>query len=127
MIKYAEPIMRKRFTDEDLKTAKKKALQWIGKYVACREELADVSYALESEEDPIPVVTVTLFAMLDEHDARERHCQLCQEFHSHFFINENCNCSECKALALENRMSDMLRTKKSYYRECLKGILGKEE
>lgn len=128
MIKYAEPIMRKKFVNDDLRKAKMDALKWLGKFVIGRDELRDVSYTMRCEKDHFPTatVTLTLFAFLDEGEAKERHCKICKEFHSHFFINENCNCNECKAMAFESRMSDMLRVKKAYYKENLKKIIQSE-
>lgn len=124
MIRYSEPIMRKRFSGEDIKDAKVKALKWVGKYVMCKDELKDVTYTFECDNaGQFPTVAVTVFAYLDEQEAKERHCKICKETRSCFFINERCNCDECEAEAFERRMSDMLRSKKLYYRGNMKKIL----
>lgn len=124
MIKYTEPIMRKRFSGENAKEAKMKALKWVGKYAMCRAELKDVSFAFDCDNAvQYPTVTVTVFAHLDEGEAKERHCKICKEAHACFFVNERCNCNECEAEAFEKRMADMLRSKKAYYKESLKKIL----
>ena len=123
MVKYTEPIMRKKFSGETLKEAKVKALQWTAK-VMCKDELGGISFDIKEEDNSkLPTVALTLYVSILDSEARERHCQICKEFHSLFFINENCNCSECKAIGLQNRMHEMLQPKKAFYRAKLKSVL----
>lgn len=123
MIKYSEPIMKKRFFGETLSEAKTKALKWVGKYVMCKDEVHDLMYHFEVDKDNQNCVIVMLLVSLDEKDIREKNCRICKEFHSSFFINENFNCNECKAMAYQKRMGEALKPKKSFYRESLKKIL----
>lgn len=116
--------MRKRFRADTLSKAKTKALKWVGKYVMCKDTTSDVSYTFERSKDDDAEVIVTLFTSIDETEQRERHCSICREFHKTFFINENINCNECKAKAYQQRLSDMLKVKKSHYRAELKKAMG---
>lgn len=126
MIKYSEPIMRKRFSGESLQEAKEKALEWIGEYVICKDELKDVSYTVDVDtEQQSPTIAVTLFAHLEVSEVQDRHCKICKEFHKSFFVNENCNCNACNLVAFEKRMEDTLRSKKLFYKENLRRILSK--
>lgn len=123
-VKYCEPLMKKRFTGATLSEAKTKALKWAGKNVLSNGDLADVMCKFEScEDEHFPTVSLVLYVALDESEVRERHCKICREFHKLYFINENCNCNECKAMAIQERMHSMLAVKKNYYREQLKKAL----
>lgn len=127
MSRYSEPIMRKKFAGESLKAAKVKALKWVGK-VACKDELQDLSFHFEEKKgEQFPTVVVTLSVSLEEQEVAERHCKICWEFHKHFFINENCNCTECKAKAVLNRIHDTLQVKKEYYKKNLRKMLEEME
>lgn len=123
MVKYSEPLMKKRFTAGTLSEAKTKALKWVGKYVMCKDEIKNIMYHFEEDKGVHNCVVVTLFVSLDEKELREKYCNICKEFHRSFFINENFNCNECKAMAYQKRMAEMLKVKKSFYRETLKKIL----
>lgn len=124
MIMYSTPLMKKKFAGETFKEARKKALQWIGKNIMCKDELSDISYSFKEEIiDQFPTVTLMLSVSLDEKTVMERHCAVCKEFHQHFYINENCNCTECKAMAYKKRMEEMIKPKKQCFKEKLKETL----
>lgn len=123
MIKYSVPLMKKRFTAETLSEAKTKALKWVGKNVMCKKEAHDIMYYFEEGKDTENCVVLILYVPLDEGEVRKRHCTICKEFHKSFFINENCNCNECKVRAYQERLDETIKVKKSYYRENLKKIL----
>lgn len=116
--------MRKRFCAGTLSEAKTKALKWFGKNVMGNKDLSEIMCRFEIDADAeFPGVLLVLFVELDVSEVKNKHCQICQEFHKSFFINENCNCQECKMMGLNNRMHDMLTVKKSFYREKLKKAL----
>lgn len=127
MIKYSEPLMKKRFTAGSLSEAKTKALKWVGRYVMCKNEVHDIMYHFEEDKETNNCVVVTLFVSLDEGDVRKRHCEICKEFHKLFFINESFDCNACKAKAYQERLNDTLKPKKSFYREALKRLLEETE
>lgn len=123
MVKYSEPLMKKRFSGESLSEAKVKALKWIGKNVMCRKEAHDIMYYFEEDKENENCIVVTLFVSLDEAEVMSKHCTICKEFHKLFYINENINCNECRARAFHDRMNETLKVKKSFYRGELKKIL----
>lgn len=129
-MKYAEPIMRKKFSAESFDEARKEAVKWFNKYVACKDELKDVVCSINKDEKAskgqYPTVALTLFTFIDVEDIKKRHCEICRQFHKSFFINENCNCFECKAMALNERLSETIKTKKGFYKEMLKKLLSIE-
>lgn len=123
MIKYSEPFMKKKFYGESLKEAKIKALKWVGKNVMCKDNMHEIMYHFENNPVEENCVILVLFAALNESDVLKRHCSICKEFHKSFFINENINCNECRAMAYRTRLSETLKVKKSYYKQELKNAL----
>lgn len=124
MIKYSEEFMKKSFVDETMKKAYLKAAKWVASNVISKVELKEVlvSYEkIEDEENQLPTIVVHLSVSLSEKELREKNCKICKEFHGLFFINENCNCSWCKAKAYQARTDEMIKSKKSYYSSKMKG------
>ena len=61
-----------------------------------------------------------LFVVLSEKELRERHCKICKETHSSFFISEDTNCNWCKLGAYHRRADEMLAVKKEHYKNILR-------
>lgn len=123
MVKYSEPFMKKRFYGESIKEAKTKALKWVGKNVMCKNDMHDIMYHFQKDTAEENCIVLVLFAALDEDELFERNCAICKEFHKSFFINENFNCNECKAMAFKERLNKTLQSKKAFYRQELKNKL----
>lgn len=123
---YTEPVMKKRFSGQTIKETKVKALKWLGKYVMCKDELQDLTFSFtEEDKQQFPTIVLTIFVSIDSKEVMARHCEICHEFHKSFFINEQCNCDECKSLSMQHRMQNMIRVKKTCYSQKLKHAIEK--
>lgn len=119
-ITYSKEFFKKKFTADTMKTAYMNACKWYATNVLSKDELHNVQVEFEKRPDEqFPTVTIHLFAVLNEEELRERHCKICRESHSLFFMNNNIDCNKCEANAYQKRTDDMLRVKIEYYREII--------
>ena len=121
MLTYSVPFMKKIFVAESQKKAQIKASKWLIKNVTCKDELKNVMITFDNKDNTS--VTLTLSVGLDENTLRKRHCEICKEVHSSFFISENTNCSWCKIKAYQSRAAEIIKVQKQYYKELLKKSL----
>ena len=120
-ITYSKEFFKKKFMADTMKTAYMDACKWYDTNVLSKDELHNVQVEFEKghDESQFPTVTIHLFATLDEETLRERHCKICRETNSLFYMHTNNNCNKCEANAYQRRTDDMLRVKLEYYRELI--------
>lgn len=120
-ITYSKEFFKKKFVADTMKTAYMNACKWYATNVLSKDELHHVQVEFEKgqDEQQFPTVTIHLFATLDEETLRERHCAICRETNSLFYMHTNNNCNKCEANAYQRRTDDMLRVKLEYYRELI--------
>lgn len=121
MVSYCEEFYVKKFYSNSMKDAYMKASKWVATNVISKAELHNVKVEYEKRKEQFPTIVVHLFVTLSAEDVKARHCEVCQETHKKFFINENCNCAWCNSMAFVNRAEQMIKTKTEFYRERLKG------
>lgn len=122
MLKYIEEYAKKIFSARTHKDAYVKAMKWVASNIIADTELQNsvISYEKKfDKETQLPVIIVHLSVSLEEKEHRDRNCRVCKEVHSSFFMNEETNCSWCKAVAYQNRLDEFIKNKKSYYKERL--------
>lgn len=126
MIIYCKEFFKKKFAAETMKAAYMSACKWYATNVLSKAELHNVQIEFEkNDKEQFPTVVIHLFAVFSEDELRERHCKICKESHSLFFMNGNYNCNRCEVKAYQTRMDDMLRVKLEYYRQLIsKAIKG---
>ena len=121
MIICSEKFFSKKFSGETTKEAYMKAAKWVAKYVVAKDGLEQVTYNYEKlKEEAAPTIQLTLYVSMNENEIQDRHCAICKESHSHFFISEETNCNWCKLLAYHKRKKDSIKVKKSYCGEMLR-------
>lgn len=117
---YSEEFYSKKFSGETMKKAYMNAVKWLASYVISKKELSSVTYNFEKlEEDSVSSVIVHLYATVDEDKLEERHCKICKETHSQFFISEETNCNWCKLKAYHRRKDEAITNKRKYCQEVL--------
>lgn len=115
---YSECFGKKSFYGISSKDAYMKACKWYASNVIAKDKLHNVQ--VEFIKDPKhPKVTLSLYAVLPEGEAREQHCRCCEEMHRAFFINENNNCNLCVAAGYQRRLEERIGIKVGYYKELL--------
>lgn len=120
MTGYVREYYKKVFTDEkSLKAAYLKASKWVATYIINNKELKDDTIVKYEKDENLLKITVHLYTVIDENEIRERHCKICKESHSLFYMKEECNCAWCKTNAYQKRSDDMIRIKRDYYNELL--------
>lgn len=120
-ITYSKEFFKTKFVADTMKEAYLNACKWYATNVLSKAELQNVQVEFEKtyNEQQFPTIIIHLFAVLNEEELRERHCKICREFHSLFYINTNFNCDKCEANAYQRRTDEMLRVKIDYYKEIL--------
>lgn len=120
-ITYSKEFFKKKFTADTMKNAYMNAVKWYATNVLSKDELHNVQVEFEKSQDEqqFPTVTIHLFAVLDEETLRERHCKICRETNSLFYMHTNDNCNKCEANAYQRRTDEMLRVKIEYYKELI--------
>lgn len=118
---YSKEFFKKKFTADTMKTAYMNACKWYATNVLSKDELhnVQVGFTKSYDEQQSPTVTVSLFAVLNEEELKERHCKICKEMSSLFYMHTNSNCNKCEVNAYQKRTDDMIRVKVEYYRELL--------
>lgn len=120
-ITYSKEFFKKKFTADTMKNAYMNAVKWYATNVLSKDELHNVQVEFEKghDEQQFPTITIHLFATLDEETLRDRHCKICRETNSLFYMHTNNNCNKCEANAYQRRTDDMLRVKLEYYKELI--------
>lgn len=120
-ITYSKEFFKKKFTADTMKTAYMNACKWYATNVLSKDELhnVQVGFTKNYDEQQSPTVTVSLFAVLNEEELKERHCKICREMSNLFYMHTNSNCNKCEVSAYQKRTEDMIRVKVEYYRELL--------
>lgn len=126
MIKYTEEFYSLKFKGESMKEAYLKAVKWYATNVLSKDELHNIQVEYEKSKmdlekgEQFPTVTIHLYAALTEDELQAEHCQICKEFSSSFFINEQVDCNRCTMRGYCNRQKSRMAIKTAYYKECLK-------
>lgn len=119
MLKFVEELLSKKFTGDNMKDAYMKAVKWYATNVLAKDELHGV--CVEYEKDMhFPTVTAHLYVVMLEEEVRQKHCQICKEFHQSFFINEGENCNKCNVSGYQRRLEQNIKIKKEFYRDLLR-------
>lgn len=123
-IYYSKEFFKKRFTSSTMKKAYMDACKWYATAVLSKDELHNIQVEFEKLYDgQLPTVMVHLFAVMDEQELRERHCTICREQYTAFYMHSTAPCSKCEANAYQRRADEMLRIKLEYY----KGLINKSD
>lgn len=119
-ITYSKEFFEKKFVADTMKAAYMNACKWYATNVLSKDELHNVQVEFEKKPDEqFPTVAIHLFAILNEEELRKRHCAICRETSSLFYMHNNANCNKCEVNAYQRRTDEMLRVKVEYYRELI--------
>lgn len=117
---FSEEFFSKVFkSKKSLKDAYLKATKWVAVNIISRDEFENVQVKYEKDKYATSI-TIHLFAALNkEEDVMSKHCKICKEMHSSFFINEATHCDKCSARAFQKRLESLMTVKKQYYKELI--------
>ena len=131
MLNLSEKIYARKFRGTNTKEAYLKACRWLAINVISKDELnRNITYNFQKvDNDPtqLPTIELKIQITIDESIAKERHCEICRETHSSFFINEHYNCNECKLSAYHKRCNHLINQKKLYVKELLERSMEEHE
>ena len=122
MIVYSKEFFKKKFQAESMKAAYMSACKWYATNVLSKDELHNVQVEFEkrTKDEQFPTVVVHLFAALSEDELRERHCKICKETQTLFYMKKVHNCDRCDVTAYQLRADEMIRVKTEFYKERLR-------
>lgn len=107
------------FKGKTTKEAYLKASNWFGKNILSKDILKN-SLAQYKTDKENKIVTIEIYATLEEHEINESFCKRCKEFYTSFFVQNSLDCSQCKVTAYKNQVEEKLKIKKSYRQELLR-------
>lgn len=116
---YSRQFAQKIFKGATTKDAYMKSVKWYASNIIAKDELHEVQVEFTKG---INQVTLKLYAVMQEREVRENHCEICKEMHKSFFINEATNCNSCKAMAYQKRLEQKIAIKCQYYKELFDGL-----
>lgn len=128
-IYYSKEFYKKRFCAATMKKAYMDACKWYATRVMHNDELHSVQVEFEKlDGQQLPTVVIHMYAVLNEEELRARHCAICREHHTAFYMNSTAPCNKCEANAYQRRTDDMLSVKLEYYRSLIhKATRGEEQ
>lgn len=131
-IRYSKEFYKKSFVSDTMKHAYMDAVKWYATNVLSKEDLHNVQVEFEKRTKTKtgtipPTVTIHLYAVMDEEELRTRHCAICHEHYSAFYMNSTAPCNKCEANAYQRRTDEMLRVKLEYYRSLVRKATGEYE
>lgn len=119
MLRFAEELISKKFTGENMKDAYMKAVKWYASNILAKDELHGICVEYEKDTQ-FPTIIAHLYITMNEEEVRQNHCNVCKEFHHSFFINEAENCNNCNVSGYQKRLDIKIKAKRDYYRELLR-------
>ena len=110
-------VLEQEFTDDTNSTkAFIKACKWYANKFLNNEKYSNlkVEYKCNNDEKKVKAI---LYTSVDTNDVQNRHCDVCKELHSKVYENEKYNCDSCNMLAYNNKIKEVARIKRTYYRD----------
>lgn len=117
MLKYTEKFDKRVFIGDTTKDAYLKACKWYATNIMAKglEDTIIVNYKKTSDCEVIMTLSIQL-----GQEIKDKHCTICHEAHSAFFLNNKEDCDRCNMLAFHKRVHESMATKKSYFKDLLK-------
>ena len=114
-----EKIKEKKFCGANTKDAYLKACKWISSNIIAVNNSEHITYKIEKMKDGYDIsVRVIIYAVIDEEEVYERHCNICKEMQGAFFLKQNkYMCESCNLVPYKRRVKERLELIK----ETLKG------
>lgn len=116
-----ERLYTKTFKDKKSKDCYLSVCKWLANNIVSNIDFnKNIRYNIEKSFDEkigLYVYTLNLYISLDFDELQKRHCAICKETHSSFFISEETNCNWCKIKAFLNRLDNQMQLKKKFAKE----------
>jgi hypothetical protein len=79
------------------------------------------TFSFEHKTDKgLNTLEISVYLKIDSAEVEDKHCQICQSFHTNFFINTRYNCDACEYNAYKKREDEKVKHVKSMGREVVK-------
>lgn len=116
-------VLTKRFVSEngDGKEAYLMACKWLAKNVISKkDEIGVYSFEISKDEKAEDTTFIlTLYATLEESEINKKNCEICQEVHRLFYVNDDYNCNSCREQAYRRKIEDKLKIKAEYLKSVI--------
>lgn len=116
-------VLTKRFVsvNGDSKEAYLMACKWLAKNVISKkDEIGAYSFEISKDEKAEDTTFIlTLYATLDELEINKKNCEICQEVHRLFYVNDDYNCNSCREQAYRRKIEDKLKIKAEYLKSVI--------
>jgi hypothetical protein len=123
---YSEEFAKKIFSANNMKDAYLKAVKWYSSNIISKDELSKgitCSFEKDYTNKQSPSIILHLYANIELDVVEKRHCDICKETHSSFYMNSEYNCDRCNMKAYQRRQDKSLKTKLMFYKNKLIDVL----
>lgn len=117
----SEKILEKIFKGRSNKEAYLLACKWLSSNIIAVNNSNNITYKFEKvKNNSIGEIKLIIYITIDADKVRERHCTICEEVSSSFFLAKNKHmCESCKLLPYERRISEAIKNAKNNIKEVL--------
>jgi len=110
-------VLEQEFVDdENVDKAFIKACKWYSNRFLNNEKYNNLKVEYKSYKDENKVKAL-IYTTVEVNEIKDRHCKVCKELHSKVYENDNYNCNSCNLLAYDNKIREVARRKRMYYRD----------
>lgn len=109
----AVEVYQKEFTDRTMKNAYLQACKWVsGEFIAVNNS-KDLTYKFEKQSGKgLPTILLKVYAMLDEEEIHNRHCNICKQATELAYLKQNkYQCEVCKVNPYRERIKNEVKNK----------------
>ena len=104
----SEQIIEKQFGGKNLKEAYLNCCKWISSNIIAKTNCENITYKTFKHEDKI---ILKVYVTADEEEIKERHCKICKEVSSMFYLSENkYKCESCKMIPYRERIKERIKS-----------------
>ena len=118
-MKLSVKFFQMKFSNESKKEAYLECCMWLARNVVgkIKVEMGEVMHNISIDKDAdLPTFILELYSTIEDEPHVKMSCDVCKEFHTAFYINQQFNCDACNMTAYRHKMNDKLKTLKAYRR-----------
>lgn len=112
----SEKLFEKEFSGKSAKAAYLECCKWLSTNIIAVNNSENITYRIEKKEVKLwsAIVKLTVYVTADEGEIQQRHCEICREVSSNFFMSHNKHmCESCSVPPYRRRLKTRLESIKN--------------
>lgn len=121
-MKLAVKFFQMTFTNESKKEAYLECCMWVARNIIgkIKVEMGEIMQSVTIKKDAdLPTFILELYSTVNDEEQIKDFCNVCKEFHTCFYMNQQFNCDACNVTSYRTKMNDKLKILKLYRRNQL--------